>query len=288
MPGTPSHHLAYRLSGVARPVDPNYPTNKAVLILAPLVLILAGVWSLVQGASLVDAGLAGLNAGLVVFLCWALTRELTPDDNPAAFLAVVIALAAWARVGPQSIWMLAAALIAARLVNRSTGLPAKLSDSIVVAIGFGLLTWFVSWTAGVVGAVALSLDALLPSKLESRRRHLGFAAAVALVVAARVLVGIDPVVVPAHLPVFASIATLGVLAIVCYPTPSSTCDINSTPLTRARVRAGLAMGVLTAALVSLDGGIPLQQVAAVWACVLAVGLGLPLVWMGRLRQRRAG
>jgi hypothetical protein len=284
----PSRHPAYRWSGVARPVDPRYPTNKAVLVLVPAVLILAGVAALLGGVSLLDAGLAGLHAGLLAFLVWALTRELSPDDNPAAFLAVAIALAAWARVGPQSLALLAAALIAARLVNRSTGLPAKLGDSLLLTLGFALLTWSVSWTCGVVGALALLLDALAPSKLEARRRHLACAAVLAAVLAARVLVGIDALVLPAHLPVFASIAGLGVLAVALYPTPRSVGDIDQSPLVPARVRAGLALGLLTAALASLDGGLALQQVAALWGCVLAVALGLPVVWLRRFRSRAAG
>lgn len=277
-------HPAYRLSGVARPVDPKYPTNKAILILIPIVLVLITVMHLVDGAGWVDAGLAGLNVGLMVFFCWALTRELSPDDNPGAFLAVGLALATWFRVGPQSILILAATLMAARLVNRSTGLAAKPSDSVFVTVGLGLLAWFVSWTCGVVGALALALDGLLPSSQESRRGHLLAGLALVGVVVARVIVGIEGPRLPAHLPVFGTIAGLGLFATLSYPRPRSVGDVDEQPLTHARVRAGLGLGVLAAALVSLDGGVPLQRVAGLWSCVLASALGVPFVW---LRHRKS-
>jgi hypothetical protein len=277
-------HPVYRLSGVARPVEPRFPTNKAVLVLMPLVFVLGAALRGSEGASWVDAGLAGLEAALLLFLAWALTRELSPDDNPAAFLAAGFALAGWARVGEQSLLILAATLLAVRLVNRSTGLPAKLGDSLIITVGFASLAWFVSWTCGVVGALALALDAVLPSKLEARRIHLLGAGLVALVVVARVVVGVADPQLPAHLPVFATIAGLGFVAALAYPKPSSVGDVDGQPLVPARVRVAFALGVLAAVLVSLDGNIPLQRVAGLWACVLASALGLPIVWLRRRRQ----
>ncbi|PRQ01096.1 hypothetical protein ENSA5_27780 [Enhygromyxa salina] len=276
-------HPAYRLSGLARPVDPTYSTNMAMAVLAVVGIVVAAIYAFVGGANPGAALLTGLNVGLIVFFSWALTRELSPDDNPAAFVAVALALAVWPRVGAQSILLLAAALLAARLVNRSTGKAAELGDTALATVGFAALAWWVSWTVGVVGAVALSLDAVLarPGDQPARRRHLGCAVGLALVTAARVIVGVEAPKLPAHLPVFASIAGLCALAVLLYPRPSSVGDVDRRPLSRARVRGGLAMGLLAAALVSLDGGIELERAAALWACVLAVPLGLPIVALRR-------
>src|SRR5687767_1116546 len=91
-------HPCYRFSGIARPIDPAYPTNKAVLLFAPVVFLLGATFAYVGGSSFGQILLAGCNAALLLFLAWALTRELSPDDNPAAFVAVGIALAVWPRV----------------------------------------------------------------------------------------------------------------------------------------------------------------------------------------------
>jgi hypothetical protein len=284
----PPLRLAYRVSGIARPLDPALPTNKAVLVLVPLALVLGVALSLVGALELREAMQAGLNLGLTVFLVWALTRELSPDDNPAAFVAIGLALAVWPRVGAQSLMILAAALLAARLLNRSTGKPAEIGDSVIATIGFAAIAWWVSWTLGVIGVLALGLDAVLPSPgaQPQRRRHLGFAGALALVVVARIIVGVASIQLPAHWPVFATIAGLCAVAVLATPRPRELGDVDGVPLSRTRVRAGLGVGLLAAVLVSIDSGVRLQAVASVWACVLAVPLGLPIL---ALRRRcRAG
>ncbi|PRP96243.1 hypothetical protein [Enhygromyxa salina] len=276
---------AYRMSGIARPVDPAYATNKAVLVLVPLVLVFWVVTSLLDGVAVGEAMQAGFNVTLTVFLTWALTRELSPDDNLAAFIAVGLALAVWPRVGAQSLLILAMALLAARLLNRSTGKPAELGDSVIAMIGFAAGTWLVSWTLGVVGVLALGFDALLPvpGEQQQRRRHLGFAGALALVVVARIIVGIAPLGLPAHSPVFATIAGLCAIAAGLYPRPRSLGDVDAQPLSHLRVRAGLAAGLLATVLVSIDSGIRLQSVASLWVCMLAVPVGLPIL---ALRRRK--
>jgi hypothetical protein len=139
MPSGPSPlHPCYRFSGVARPVDPAYPTNKAVLLFAPVAFLLGAILAYFDGSAFGQIMLAGCNAALLLFLTWALTRELSPDDNPAAFVAVGLALATWPRVGEQSILTLAVVLTAARVINRSTGKPATIVDSVLLTAGTGL------------------------------------------------------------------------------------------------------------------------------------------------------
>jgi hypothetical protein len=281
-------HPVYRMSGLARPVEPEYPTNKAIAILTPITAVLGVVLRRSEGLEWGAAALAGLGLGLLVFLVWALTRELSPDDNPAAFLAVALAALAWTRVGEQSLVVVGVVLIAARMVNRSTGMPAKIHDSVLVILGFGLAAWWSSWTLGVVGALALTLDALLPSR-QARGRgqpylHLGGAGLVAAVVVGRLLVGVTAPQLPAHLPVFAGIVGLGVLAALGYPRPRACGDVDGQPLQPSRVRAGLALGVLAAALLAIDADFRLQASSGLWAAVLASALGLPIVWL-RLKAR---
>jgi hypothetical protein len=278
----------FRFSGLARPIDPAYPTNKAVLLFAPVVFLLGALYAYFGGATLGGIVLAGLNASLLLFFTWALTRELTPDDNPAAFLAVGLALVAWPRVGLQSILTLAAIMVLARLVSRSTGKPATIVDSVLVTAGIAAMTWLSSWTFGVIGALAFSLDAILPvAGTQARRRdHLAFAVALMGVTVARVLVGIEPLRLPAHLPVWALIAGLCALAIWLYPRPRSVGDVDQLRLEHARVRGALAVGLISAILLSIDGGVNLFKIVGVWACILAVPLGLPFARRRRKKPSR--
>ena len=78
-----------RFTSIARPVEPQVPTNLAILILMGVALVGLSITAIVRGAPLVDALLGGLVGSLVVFATWALGRDLAPDDNPAAFVALL-------------------------------------------------------------------------------------------------------------------------------------------------------------------------------------------------------
>lgn len=283
-PAQPPLRPVFRFSGLARPLNPAYPTNKAVLLFAPVVFLLGALYAYFGGAELGETMRAGFNASLLLFFTWALTRELSPDDNVAAFMAVGVALMAWPRVGLQSILTLAAILAAARLVNRSTGKPATIPDSVLVTVGLGAMAWFSSWMFGVIGALAFVLDAILPvAGPQARRRyHLAFAVALVGVTVARLIVGIEPLRVPAHLPVWALITGLCGLAIWLIPRPRSLGDVDQLRLVHARARGALALGLVSAVLLSIDEGVSLFRIVGLWACVLAVPLGLPFL---RRRQR---
>ena len=154
-----SEHRIYRVTSIGRPVEPKYPTNKAILLLMPVAALIAGVVALIQGDGGGASATGALVAFFVVFACWALGRELAPDDNSAAFVGAVLAfIALWWWPSP-SLLLLFTALALSRIVNRTTGLTARLVDSVIV-------TALVIWTmvslqnplAGVAAALAFVLD----------------------------------------------------------------------------------------------------------------------------------
>ncbi len=169
-----SEHRIYRVTSLGRPVEPKYPTNKAILLLMPVAAVIAGVVTSVRGGGMGESTAGALQAFLIVFACWALGRELAPDDNPAAFVGTALAFVSlWWWPSP-SLLLLFTALALSRIVNRSTGLTARLSDSLIV-------TALVIWTmvnlraplAGMVAALAFLLDARLA---DPNRRQWPFAA----------------------------------------------------------------------------------------------------------------
>ena len=76
-----SRRATFTYTSIARPVDPSYPTNTAVLVLMPIGGAIAAGVALSSGTpwgmSIMDA-VYGL---LVVFGSWALTREVAPDET---------------------------------------------------------------------------------------------------------------------------------------------------------------------------------------------------------------
>jgi hypothetical protein len=279
-----SRSSIYDYTSIARPVDPAWPTNRAVLVIVPVIAFASAVAAWL-GIGAVDApGPAALGGALVAFGAWALTRELAPDDDPAAFVSLAIAVVLQFAAGPATVLPLFVCLFQVRVVNRTTGKPATLVDSALVA-GFSL------WAAArlgqpllaLTGAVAFTLDGWLRP---CTPRQFGVGAACAGIPALFVLLQGLPQLYLAPLPV----TRLVLLAIVLVPflvaivrtgSLRSTGDATGVPLSPPRVRAGM----LVAALVALQGLLSDSAAGAgpnpwLWACLAGVVIG-------RLRPARA-
>ncbi|MGD9316838.1 MAG: hypothetical protein PVG56_08400, partial [Anaerolineae bacterium] len=85
------------------PLDPGYPTNLAIAALTVVVAIAGAVWRLISGVALLESALWGIGAGLVMFLTWALGRELDPDHDLSAFVGAGLVLIALLLAGAPSL-----------------------------------------------------------------------------------------------------------------------------------------------------------------------------------------
>ncbi len=181
-----THDRLYRVTSIGRPLDPSYRTNLAVLVLMPVAALVAAVAAAIRGDGLGAIAAQALVGPTAAFGAWALARELAPDDNPAAFVSMALAFAASLTVASPSLLLLFATLGMVRIVNRTVGPPARLTDSLVV-LGLILATAWItrSPVLPVVGAVAFALDASLE---DGTRRQLAFA--VLALVGAAVALGV--------------------------------------------------------------------------------------------------
>jgi hypothetical protein len=161
-----SQHPIYRYSGIGRPLDPAWPSNKAVLVLMPAAALAGLVWSLGMSQGWQAALLNGLVFALAVFGSWALARELLPDDHAAAFVSMAMAFLACLSFYSPGLLLLFTTLGLVRIVNRSTGLIARWTDSVAVTV---LVVWCIYATQspwmGAVAALAFVLDASLVNPL---------------------------------------------------------------------------------------------------------------------------
>ncbi len=260
----------YRFTSIARPIDPAYLTNRALLIVLPI----AGLLSAAV-ASVHDTGSGPLSAAfigaLVALVAWALTRELAPDYNDAAFIALALAWTMNVAFGTRQVMLLFVAILLMRIVNRSTGLPSRLLDTLGV---FGFCTWAAMSTQQplilLIASSAFALDAALKDPL---RRHY-LAAAACLAVVAWMLLG-DADLVAGDLLVrdwtLIGAFTLGLALVVKTSSdPVSYCDTSPDRLDRARINAGLIVGGLLAVQALLTNGRSAWLETPIWACVLAV------------------
>jgi hypothetical protein len=264
----------YRLTSIARPVDPRFPTNRAVLVLLPVLALTGASIVLLSGEGWLAALLAGLMFMLVAFGAWALTRELAPDDNPAAFIAMALGVAQ-ILVGTDSVLLVFVALFLVRVVNRTTGLAPRPWDSLMV---LGFAVWAMDSLGqpllGVVAALAFVLDALLPG---GRRWQL-IPALVALMMASR---GIATEGVPVAATIFTSgPSVLVAVLLLAYALATwrsrrvvSVGDIGGKPLQARRVQAGMVIGALVAVEAYVVSGPLMLESSPIWACLAAVPLG---------------
>jgi hypothetical protein len=160
------------VTSLSRPLDISYFTNKLILMLTPLLGIIAGVVALVRGDDLLQAGASGLMMGVAVFFAWVLGREVDPDYDYSAFLAVGVVFVGMLIIAPNRIdWLgMVGLMVVLRMVNRIVGAPCTIGDTLIVVILSGLVMLFaIGWYIVLVMAFALILDGLLEQPI---RRHL--------------------------------------------------------------------------------------------------------------------
>lgn len=143
------------LSGLGRPLDFAYPTNRWIAGITVVVFLAAwgliGVGTEQWAAASADA----LRLALAVFLAWAVCRELDPDRDRSALAAAVLCAAALSilplAAGAQEAWSPGIAecfvlLLALRVLNRTTGAPATLADAAgLLALGVWLAVAGPGW-----------------------------------------------------------------------------------------------------------------------------------------------
>jgi hypothetical protein len=278
----------YRYTSIARPIDPAYLTNRALLIILPVVALLSAGLTYIEdiGSGPLSAALSG---ALTAFAAWALTRELAPDYDGAAFVALAFAWVANTAFGAGLVMLLFVAMVLARVVNRSTGLPLRLFDTLTV---LGFCAWAATSTQQPLILVVASLAFFLDARLEEPLRRHYIAAAACVAVFAWLLAGNAPVFAGDLMAldwVAIGASALGVsLFVIINPDPVSYCDVSPRRLNRARVSAGLIVGWLLAVQAVLTNGRSAWLETAIWACMIALLLSFAARQANRMRARVRG
>ncbi len=268
-----ANHRIYQFTSVGRPLDPAFPTNRAVLILMPMSAVLGAVLSWIQSGDPWQALQQALVYALLIFLAWALAREFAPDDNPAAFISLsgglVVALAS----SSPGLMTAFVTLGLVRIVNRTTGLAARRTDSIaLMALSIVTIYATASPLFGGVAALAFILDGSLREPLRQQWLY-GL-----ICLGASVVYMVDHGIGPTHLSVpdslFEWLALLFMLIfalnIILTRTVRSKADTGGRALEVNRVRAGMAIGLLAA----LQGIHEPAEVAVIVAAIAGICIGM--------------
>ena len=255
-----------------------------MLVVVPVAAAL-GAGLTLSGISEGSAGSMALSAALATFGVWALTRELAPDDDPAAFVGMALAFLAIAALGPLSVLPVFVALFLARIVNRSTGLPARWTDSILV-------TGFVLWAMGAVNdpligiaaTIAFFLDASLrrPARMQMVFGSVCLGASMLLVV--RDGVGMPAVTGLDGARFWLAMALIVAYAFAMFATSriGSVGDVSRETLDALRVRGGMFItGLLAVQAPVIAGEQGLNPL--IWAAMAGVVIGAAARFVPRSR-----
>jgi hypothetical protein len=256
------------------PIALSYRTNRAIAALTTVVAIAGAMLHLLKGTAPLESVLWGIGAGLAVFLTWALGRELDPDHDLSAFVGAGLVLIVLLLVGATSLLLILWLLLVLRLVNRTTGLPAKPLDSLGV-LGLGAwLTWQGYWMMGLVTSVAFLLDGLLSPPLR-RQLLVSSLALLATVILSIFHGGMAMESGPTMLVVVFSIVVAGLFLPVIAITREveAVGDATGEVLNPRRVQAAQVVALLTAILFAWWAGASgLITLLPLWAAMIGVGL----------------
>jgi hypothetical protein len=263
-----------KITSIGRPVDFSYPTNRAIGIFSAVVLVITMLLQLFAGKDLFTAWFWGVGAGLTVFLAWALCRELDPDHDNSAFAAAGLAFIGLFFLGLANLGRLFWLLLAVRVVNRTTGLPATIVDSLAVVGLSGWLVYNGNWGFGLLTTIAFLLDSQLapPHKQQLIFAGLSALSTVALVVlqgplfpeggfswgAGAIALGLSAVFIP---------------VILGSSTLKSMEDESGEGMKPARVQAGQVLALMAGVEIALwSGTLGFKSVMPLWATVVGAAV----------------
>ncbi len=259
-----------KISSIGRPLDFNYKTNKAIVIITIITIIIGIVLSITNQLTIPNVIFTGVSFGITFFVTWAISREIDPDNPISAFIGLIplfIILFYWPETNIAILFWL---LIAVRIINRTTGLPARIVDSTILFTISLLLNYFHIPLFGVLAAIVFLIDSKI---INGQRFQLLFASLSAF--SSIIFISINSRFF--ELATFSMLQTISIIIIsiffifIVYFTKDvkSKGDKMQKPLNLLRIRAAQLFALLSVLIVSLSE-VGLTAMIPVWCILLGV------------------
>jgi len=260
----------YDITAIARPIDLKYPTNKAIVLLSMMVIVASTLVRMVTGQGFLDSVWRGFIASLAVFLSWAIARELDPEYDLSAFVTAGLSLFGLIFFDGPIIIVLFWILLLTRVVNRTSGLPARMSDSLFLLALAGWLTFYGNFTVGLMTSLAFLLDGILS---RPRRHQLLFAGLPLLIIAIpfylnSIKFGENELSLTLE-PAVVVVSLLFLLIIFDSRKVRAVADQTAELLDPMRVQSAQVVALATAILISLlHGSLGIVAIMPLWAAIV--------------------
>jgi hypothetical protein len=268
-----ANHRIYRYTSLARPPNPAGRAGKVVLYLLPAAALLGVVMGWLRTASLGGVAEYAAVFTLVLYGAWALARELDPDDSPVSFISMALGLLAALLVEEPGVFIVYVTIALVRLVNRSSGLEPRHSDSVLLMLAsIGVIYHSASPLFGLVAGLAFALDGSLKNARPSQWVYGLVCMGATVVYMVDHDIGLAALQAPDSL--FEWIALLFILIFaldtLLMKRVRTRGDVNGLRLDIARVRSGMAVGALAA----LQGVTRPGEVVVIVATIAGLCIGI--------------
>jgi len=268
-----ANHRIYRYTSLARPPNPAGRAGKVVLYLLPAAALLGVVMGWLRTASLGGVAEYAAVFTLVLYGAWALARELDPDDSPVSFISMALGLLAALLVEEPGVFIVYVTIALVRLVNRSSGLEPRHSDSVLLMLAsIGVIYHSASPLFGLVAGLAFALDGSLKNARPSQWVYGLVCMGATVVYMVDHDIGLATLQAPDSL--FEWIALLFILIFaldtLLMKRVRTRGDVNGLRLDIARVRSGMAVGALAA----LQGVTRPGEVVVIVATIAGLCIGI--------------
>jgi len=257
---------------LARGLDPTYLPNKILILLLPFLFILSIGWSFILGQTLTQSIISSVIQLLLVFLCWAIARELDPDHDYAAFFSLPLLFHPLV-FGKENILILFWFVIALRILNQTTGKRVSSTDM----IGFVFLTLLSVILSSAVLLIPLAISVILLSSLLSKNQSNHLLLSLPLFPSFLLFLLITPETLTFLRPSLFTIAFIAFSSILMFFITATTHEIQCTGdfspqhLSVKRTQSAQIMGLLCVLLLSVfhDG---IWFVYPIWVAIIGIGV----------------
>ncbi len=160
-----------KFSNLGRPIDQEYFPNVAVVVVTIITIASGTVYKILTDENITFALIFGFLLGVNIFLTWALSREIDPDNDFSAFVQIPFTIWGMLYFEIPNLFLMLLALMSFRILNRTTGLKATWFDTILWFVVGCTMVYAGDWLAGILVGAAYILDGTLSNPL---RRNVYF------------------------------------------------------------------------------------------------------------------
>ena len=263
-----------KFSNLGRPIDQEFFPNVAIVVVTIITIASGTVFKVITDENISFSLIFGFLLGVNVFLTWALSREIDPDNDFSAFVQMPITIWGMLYFEIPNLFLMLLALMSLRTLNRTTGLKSTWFDTILWFIVGCIMIYVGDWLAGALLGAAYILDGMLSNPLR-RNLYFGIAALIFALVYFFIAGSVEFMKnVQTWQWIAVIISVLIYLPVILNSTPPvSECDNTYDKVPLDRLKAAQVLPLLIAVCyMLLVGEEGLKLTYPFWAMMLGVGL----------------